>query len=173
MAWQATIGYINMHHSPNAMLKLQVYPTQGGLRWNATVSWAQHQEQVIGQPTLPDTLRELWRVVDQNHQIFLTEEDAIRRPANYDDMDWLDVPTQDILHRLIWTTQSAFPDDWTLILVYQPVDNPDLRVQGRLLARDNGVQVGGRGGSLQATCHELYRNAVRVYSSAQQKPDHE
>ena len=52
----------------------------------------------------------------------------------------------------------SFGTDWRLTLVYQPIENPSLRVQARLVARVGSVHVGGRGGSLREACHDLYRN---------------
>jgi hypothetical protein len=52
----------------------------------------------------------------------------------------------------------SFGADWRLTLVYQPIENPGLRVQARLAARSDSVHVGGRGASLRDTCHDLYRH---------------
>src|SRR5262245_22969931 len=166
LAWQATIGYISTQHSPDATLHMHAYPADKGILWAAAASWGQNQEQVTDLSTLAAALRELWRVVDQHHIIFHTELDSIRRPADYADDDWLDTKTSDILDRLVRVTHSVFKHDWSLNIVYQAVDNPSVRVQARLLARSNSVQVGGRGGSVHDACSDLYRNAARVYAGA-------
>lgn len=163
MAWIATVGYISTQYSPDVLLKLHVYPSGDTTHWGASISWAQHKEQVWDKPTLAAALGDLWLEVDRSHAIFATQLDAIRSPVDYADEKWLDVPTQDILSRLIWTTENVFSGDWKLVIVYQPVDNPNARVQARLIARSGSVHVGGRGPSLGDACHDLFRNGARVF----------
>jgi hypothetical protein len=43
------------------------------------------------------------------------------------------------------------------------VENPNLRVQARLLAKDNSVHIGGRGPTIRDACRDLYRNAAPGY----------
>ena len=164
MAWIATIGYISTQYSPDALLKVHVYPASGGeIAWGAQASWAQHKEQVWDKPSLARALAELWYVVDNHHIIFDNQLDAARSPVDYADDEWLDQPTEDILFRLIETTLNVFGGDWQLGIVYQPVDNPDTRVQARLVARDGEVQVGGRGPSVNEACHDLFRNGAQIF----------
>lgn len=160
-AWQATIGYISQVYSPDALLTLGAYPAApGGPRWKAAASWGQMYEEVDGRPSLPAALRDLWREMDRHHTIFKSLEAAARRPVKYDDGRWLDPDTQAALDRVLALAAGSFGADWRLTLVYQPIENPGLRVQARLTARGGSVQVGGRGGALRAACHDLYRNAA-------------
>ncbi|MGQ9888695.1 MAG: hypothetical protein ACUVSX_09430 [Aggregatilineales bacterium] len=158
-AWQATIGYISQVYSPDAMLTLNLYPAAGAVRWRAAASWGQVLEEVDDRPSLPAALRDLWREVDRNHTIFKSLEAAARRPVKYDESRWLDPDTQAALDRLVALAARSCGADWRLTFVYQPIENPSLRVQARLAAR-SGVHVGGRGGSLREACHELFRNAA-------------
>jgi hypothetical protein len=163
-AWQATLGYISALYSPDAVLEISVKSLESRhVQWTAKVSWGQYEESVSDSDSLAYALRQLWVKVDQNHAIFTSSEDAARSPIDYDDHEWLDVLTQDILHRLIWTTRMVFLNDWTLIIVYQPTENPSMRIQMRLLAKDNSVHVGARGPGLLDTSRELYRNAAPVF----------
>ncbi len=159
-AWQATIGYISQVYSPDALLTLNAYPAAPfDPRWKAAASWGQMFEEVDGRPSLPAALRDLWREVDRHHTIFKSLEAAARRPIKYDDNCWLDAATQAALDRLLALASGSFGADWRLTFVYQPIENPSLRVQARLAARGS-VHVGGRGGALRAACHDLYRNAA-------------
>ena len=162
-----TLGYISLHHSPDALLKLQAYPSSADNRvlWSASVSWEHNHETVRDADSLASALSELWREVERNHRVFLFPEDAIRRPIGYKDNEWLDAGTQEILNRLILTTQSIFHSDWLLILVYQPEEAPAMRVQMRLLAENNTVRVGGRGPSLRDAAHTLFHNAISSYAA--------
>jgi hypothetical protein len=162
-AWQATLGYIRKHHSPDALLKLHMVPTEAGARWSASVSWGGAGEQVERMPTFAAALQALWREVDNHHEVFLSAAEAFRQPGGYQEHDWLDLPTQDILHRLMWTTRGVFLLDWALVIVYQPIADPLMRVQMRLLAQENTVQVGGRGSTLLDAARDLYRHAAPVY----------
>lgn len=170
-AWEATLGYMSLHHSPDALLKLQIYPLGGHSGWAASLSWAGFSEHVRDRESFGEALDDLWREVNNNHVIFLTSEAAVRQPASYHSDEWLDPRTQEALDRLIRVTRAVFENDWLLLLIYQPVEHPEARVQLRLLARDNTVRVGGRGPSLREACAELYRNAARYYSAALNRGD--
>lgn len=164
LAWQATIGYISTHHSPDVLLQVEAYPSVGhGIAWRASLSWGGHHEMVSDYPSLPSALRELWLVVEKNHTIFRSPIDAIRRPYGYHDHEWFDEATLDILHRLIHTTQNVFKEDWRILWVYQPSEMPDVRVQMRMLAIQMTYQASGRGASLLDAGRELFRNAAPVY----------
>jgi hypothetical protein len=164
IAWQFTLGYISNYHSPDAMLKLQAYPVGNDVsRWSGTVSWAQVGETIRDAETLADLLRLLWLEVDRNHLIFDSQEDANRRPLGYKDNEWLDLTTQNILHRLLWTVQSAFDDDWRVVIVYQPAEIPAQRVQTRLISTKH--QVGGRGASMAEALRDCFRNAVPAFAT--------
>lgn len=164
-AWQATLGYMSMFHSPDALLNIAAQPHNDGLHWSATVTWGYRAEGVRDQPTLADALRTLWHIIDRHHNVFLAAEDSTRAPANYDDQEWLDIDTREILHRLILTTQTVFEADWRLIIFYRPLDTPQRRVQMRLLAQANSVIVGGRGPSQMDATHAIFRHAAPVFAA--------
>jgi hypothetical protein len=167
LAWQATLGYISARYSLDAMLTIQVgAQAMGKLSWGAKASWGHYTEEVRNCPSLPAVLRELWKEVDRNNVIFETAEAITRRPVLYDDDEWLDEDTRLTLDRLVQLNWTAFEADWTLVIVYQPVDNPNLRLQTRLLAKDNTVQISGRGQTMRDACHDLYHNAARNYSAS-------
>ncbi len=163
-AWQATLGYMRTRHSPDAVLNLRAYSYEARVLWSASVSWGHKEERITDLPSLSEALRALWAEVSRNHRIFESLEDAIRSPQNYNDAEWLDLATQESLQRLVWVTQSAFPGDWHLVMMYQPVETPDARVQARLLAQNNRVVVGGRGPSLLDACRTLFRNATPYFA---------
>lgn len=167
LAWQATLGYISAHHSPDALLKLQAYSREARVYWSGSVSWGPHLERLQDQPSLAAVMSGLWAEVSRNHRIFTRAEDAIKSPTQYNDAEWLDIPTQEALQRLVWVTQSAFPGDWRLIIVYQPIDVPDSRLQTRLLAQGSRIAVGARGPTLLDACRTLFRNATPYFSGGQ------
>lgn len=163
-AWEATVGYIAAEHSPDALLTMRAHPDGEATIWAAMLEWGQKREMVDGRETLPLALRDLWRVVDQAHVIFMKNADAIRRPAGYGDLDWLDADTRDALERLTWVLRVVFKTDWTLVMIYQPTDNPAVRVEMRLVARESTVHIGGRGPSVREAATQLYRNATPYLS---------
>ncbi|MCU0512267.1 MAG: hypothetical protein MUE40_06820 [Anaerolineae bacterium] len=163
-AWEATSGYIATHHSPDVMLKIEIYPMGGVVGWAAAFSWGAHAEAVQDGVSFGATLTELWAVVERNHpSLFSTPEAAVRRPVAYDDDHWLDSATFEIFSRLVGVTEVAFRGNWRLMIVYQPVDTPETRVQARLLANDNTVIFGGRGPTLRDACRSLFRTAAGRY----------
>ena len=163
-AWQSTVGYISQEHSPDAMLSMSVYPLADASEgWTASVSWEHISEEVATMPSLPEALRALWIEVDLRHKIFKSFEDMSRRPINYDDDHWLDEGTAAILQRLIQVSATAFGLDWRIVMVYQPVEMPETRVQASLFARQDQLHVSGRGPSLREACQSLYRNAASYF----------
>lgn len=169
-AWLATIGYISAEYSADAALTIRAVPAvEERIGWAAEATWGHNRESVDNQPTLHSALRELWKLVERNHVIFKSMEAATRRPANYRDDDWLDTDTRAMLDRLIMVTRAACGDNWRLMIIYQALDNPDLRVQARLMAKDR--QVGGRAPSIREACRDLYRNAAPVFANAGQPFD--
>jgi hypothetical protein len=170
LAWEATVGYMSAHHSPDTLLKLQAYPRDKAVLWSAHVSWAQHQERVQDRTSLAEALRDLWVEVEHHHTIFQSDVDAIRSPRGYGDGDWVDAETLEILDRLTSTAQNVFPGDWTLIVVYHPVESASTRVQARLLVQNNSNYAGGRGPSVHDACHAVYRGAARLFVGRGQKP---
>jgi hypothetical protein len=164
LAWQATIGYISAELSPDALLTLTAYPLENGeIGWKAAASWAAFAEESPDMTSLPDALRGLWREVDRHHTVFKSLEAALKKPVNYKDEQWLDAETQKSLDSLIQVIQKAFGTDWRLVIVYQPVANPNARVQARLIARRDSVNSGGRGATLREACQLLYRNAATEF----------
>ena len=171
LAWEATIGYMSTHHSPDAMLKLQIYPVDSDVYWAALASWGPNEEFVEDRDSLAAALRELWLDVATNHTIFHSAESASKSPIYYEDDEWLDERTADSLDRLLNITQVMYKADWHLILIYQPVENPETRVQARLLAENGSSSIGGRGPSLRDACHMLYQNIARLYAERKRKKD--
>lgn len=170
LAWQATLGYISVRYSLDAMLTIQICPhAVGKLSWAARASWGHNSEEVRDCPSLAAALRDLWAEVDRNNIIFESADAISRRPVLYNDDEWLDEDTRLILDRLIQLNWTAFEANWMLVIVYQPVDTPNNRLQTRLLAHNNSVQISGRGPTLRDACHDLYRNAARNYSASVSK----
>ena len=164
LAWLATIGYLGTEYSPDAMLTIRAVPNGGdAFLWSGAVSWGQENITIQDCHTLADVLRDLWKSVEREHKIFKTLESASRRPANYPPDRWVDEDTKTTLERLLAVTESVFEQQWMLIIVYQAVENPNLRVQARLLAKDNSVHIGGRGTTIRDACRDLYRNAAPDY----------
>ncbi|RMG75518.1 MAG: hypothetical protein D6711_06385 [Chloroflexi bacterium] len=172
IAWQMTLGYICNHRSPDAVLKLEAYPQNGQIMWAGAVSWGRVNEAVRDCETLAVALRDLWLEVERNHIIFGSPEDALRRPINYDDHEWLDVETLDVLQRLIWTIQTTMQTGWMLVLIYQPTEAPAMRVQTRLLANDNQMRAAGQGASLLDALRDLFRNATPLFSKLVNKDEY-
>lgn len=165
VAWQMTMGYISKHHSPDAILKIQAYPdSDGTIRWAASVTWGSQDEAVRDQLSLGAALTNLWHEVEQHHRIFHYPEDAMRRPYGYEETEWLDIATHDVLHRLLWTIQTVYNRDWLLISVYHPTEAPAMRVQARLIAPAANQRIGGRGPSMGDALHDLFRNAAPAFA---------
>lgn len=164
LAWEATTGYIVSHHSPDATLKLIARPSSDKtISWSASLTWGTSSEVVNDQVALGVALAELWRKVQQHHQIFETLEAAIRRPAGYSDETWITAQERETIDRILKVNWTVFGTNWQLVILYQPVDRPQDRVHARLMAKDNAVLVGARGETLQVACRALFRNAARIY----------
>lgn len=158
------MGYIAGEHSPDVLLTVRALPDGEGSTWSAMLEWGPHREQVEKQPTFHAALRELWKVIERAHIIFKDKAETIRKPAGYTEFDWLDADTKGALDRLAWVTQVVFREAWSLIIIYQPIDDPTNRVQMRLLARDGEVHISGRGASIEDAAGRLYRNATPYFS---------
>jgi len=164
-AWESTVGYMSSHHSPDISLKLTVHPVAESTdEWSATLTWGKRSVVSREHASFADALRELWLSVKRDYTIFEKEAAAIRQPINYKDDDWFDERTSDLLQRLVQVNRSVFGTDWQVLIIYQPVENPDIRVQARLLAQDKTVQVGGSGAMIQDACHRLYTNTAPIYT---------
>lgn len=167
LSWLATIGYLSAEYSPDAILTLRIAPSDKGVLWSLACAWGHNHEQVEAKPDFASALRDLWVVMARNHDIHKTPEAAYKSPAHYKDHQWVDPATSETLERLISVTTAVFKSDWQLIIVYQALDNPNARVQARLLAKDNQHRSGGRGASIRDACRDLYRNAAPgVFASA-------
>jgi hypothetical protein len=163
-AWEATAGYIANQYSPDATLKIEIYPIGEIVGWAASFSWGEHQEGVQDRISFGDALTTLWHEVEAHHVLqFKTLEAASRRPLNYADDQWLDDPTMEVFSRLVGVTEVAFKGDWHIIIVYQPVESADGRVQARLLAQQGNIQIGGRGATLRDACRATFHNAAAKY----------
>ncbi len=173
MAWEATTGYIAQHHSPDATLKLQIYPMTHVIGWGASLSWGANREAVHDEITFPDALNGLWQTVHQHHEIFQSLQAAIRRPVNYADDEWLDARTNEAFSRLVHLTDTVFQGDWLIFIVYRPVEIPDKRVQARLLADKNRVSRGGNGATLREASRDLYLNAAPIYRRYSSDDEHD
>ena len=163
-AWQSTLGYMSSNHSPDARLILNIYPKKDQVLWAGRATWGLNMEEYVDAPGLPVVLAKLWRRIEHYHTIFERPEDKVRRPVGYIKTEWIDLPTQDILHRLLWTVRLALLDDWTIMIVYQAIDDPTMRVHMRLMSQSKQVAVGGRGPSLLEAARDLFRNAAPVFT---------
>jgi hypothetical protein len=169
-AWLATIGYISAEYSADAALTVRASPLPPERTlWSAEAGWGQNKETIHEMPTLHHALRELWKLVERNHIIFKSMEAATRRPANYSDAEWLDAETRTTLDRLLAVTRAACGEDWRLMIVYQALDHPEMRVQARLIAK--GRQIGGRAPTIREACRDLYRSAAPVFANLGQPFD--
>lgn len=161
-AWLATVGYLAVEYNPDALLALRATPgPDQAVVWVASVSWGHEQytvERSDGQ--LAEALRSLWQLVEREHQLFRTLEAAARRPAGYPPDRWIDGETEETLSQLIRIVRPAFALDWSLIIIYKPIELPALRVQARLIARGSSIQLSGGGGTIRAACHDLLRHAA-------------
>lgn len=163
-AWQATIGHISTHISPDAQLRIRAFSREARVIWSADVKWGNKLEEVTDQPSLATALRLLWEQVNRQHRIFDRKEDTVKSPDNFNDAEWLDMATQESLQRVVWVTQTAFPGDWHLVIVYRAVELQSARIRMRLIAKNNTIAVGSGGASLLDTCHRLFQNATPYFA---------
>ncbi|MFN8373266.1 MAG: hypothetical protein U0694_10385 [Anaerolineae bacterium] len=165
-AWQATIGYIHNAYSPDAALAFRAYPFDGGvIGWAATASWATESVSVRDLPSLDVAMSELWREFESRYDLLKSFEAHARRPAGYADDEWLDPPTQSILDRLMQVTWFVFKADWAFAAYYQPIEQPETRVQTLLMAKGGAVRIKGRGATLEDACRELFLSAAKEYKA--------
>lgn len=163
LAWEATIGYIVQHHSPDATLKIEIYPMPHIIGWSATITWGDVTETVTDCHSFADVMGRLWLQVESSHDIFLTPEAVFRRPTAYADDDWLDGQTYEALSRLVGATDTVFSGDWLIVMIYRPIEVAEKRLQARLIAQNSTVNRSGAGPTLRDVCRSLYHNAVPVY----------
>src|SRR5262245_39892963 len=101
-AWESTAGYVATRHSPDATLKIDIYPIGKVVGWAATFSWGKHQETIRDRVSFEDALGALWEQVEAYHPSLMeTPEAQIRRPVGYTDDNWLDQTTLDVFSRLV------------------------------------------------------------------------
>jgi len=166
-AWEATVGHIYKAHSADAALGLHMYPLGEVVAWSALLSWGQNQVQVADRVGLAVALSDLWTEVDRTHQRLLATYEAVRRrPAGYSDDEWLDPETLDMISRLVGVTATVFQSSWRIILTYRPLEQPEERVKGRLIAYEGQIGRGGQGATLREACRALYHNAIGDYVRA-------
>ena len=163
LAWEATIGYLRQQYRLDARLTLEAVTAAHMTTWNAYAIWGQNSEQVTGKPSLPAALRDLWSQVDKKHVIFESREAMLRRPANYKDNEWLDTATQTIFDQMIDLFLIAFNQDWTLTLIYEPVEIADVRFQARLKTQTDTLNLLGQGATLQEACRDILRVTAQVH----------
>jgi hypothetical protein len=161
-AWLATVGYLAAEYNPDALLALRATPSPDhAVVWTASVSWGhEHYSVERSDGQLAEALRGLWLLVEREHQLFKTLEAAARRPAGYPPERWIDGETEETLSQLIRIVRPAFALDWSLIIIYKPIELPALRVQARLIARGSSVQLSGGGSTIRTACHALLRHAA-------------
>ena len=169
LAWLATIGYISAEYNADAMLQLVAYPMpeNSDIGWAARATWGDVAEAVRDSVSLGEALRELWHKVDEAHTIFKTLDDAAKQPAFYNDDKWIDADTQASFDLLTNASETAFGEDWMLVVMYHPVENPESRVQTRLLARNKSIDIEGHGPTVREACDRLYRNAVPEFMTGE------
>jgi hypothetical protein len=163
LAWEASVGYIHQNHSPDATLKLEIYPMEFIMGWAASLSWGEWSEAVRDQHSFADSLNNLWALVEQNHDLINSLEAAVRRPVKYEDDDWLDELTYEAFSRLINTTDTIFQGDWQIVILYRPIEIANKRVQTRLIADGAVVNRSGSGATLRDACRQLFHNAAPIY----------
>ncbi|MDQ7027428.1 MAG: hypothetical protein Q9P01_14680 [Anaerolineae bacterium] len=171
LAWEATVGYISQYHSPDATLKIEVYPGKHIVNWAASLTWGGNTEEVRDCLSLAEVLSSLWSEVEKHQDLFHSFDAAVRRPTNYADDDWLDEHTYEGLSRLIHVTDTVFQGDWLIVIVYRPVDEPDQRLKTRLIAEHIEVNRGGNGATLRNACRDLYHKAAPIYQKYRHKDD--
>lgn len=162
-AWELTVGYIHSHHSADATLRLKIYPLEHYIGWGASLRWGANSESVEDEHALSLALDELWKLMEQNHQVLDTMEAAVRRPVNFDENSILDERTHTVFSSLVNATDTVFQGDWQIIIIYRPIETPNKRVQTRLTADNNKVNRAGNGATLRDACRDLLRNAATTF----------
>jgi len=157
LAWEATIGYLRLQYRLDARLTLQAVANTNLLIWSAYAVWGQNTEQVTGKLSMQAALRDLWSQVDRNHVIFESREAMLRRPSNYKDDEWLDSATHTIFSQMLNVLHIAFVNEWTLTVIYEPVEIADVRFQARLSAAKDRLNLLGQGATLREACRDLLR----------------
>ncbi|MGB1288940.1 MAG: hypothetical protein ACPG7F_20570 [Aggregatilineales bacterium] len=164
-AWVATVGYMSLHHSPDAMLKLRAFSSSAKtIGWESALTWGTSYEQVTDCISLEMALQDLWQVAYPRHSIFKDMGILARAPIDYKDDQWIDESIRLTLDRILKVTWSVFDTNWQLVIVYRPVERPEDRVQARLLAEDNMVLVGAKGATLLDALRLLFHRSARIYT---------
>lgn len=168
LAWEMTVGYISRQHSPDAALKLEIYPLQHHVSWAATLSWQDQQETVRDQISLADTLSNLWMRVDQFSGLTFGSDALARIPAKYGEEEWLDQASYTALSMLVNTTDTFFSGDWSIVIVYRPIEVSEKRLTARLIAQEISVNRGASAATLRDVCRTLYLNTLPDFRRYQQ-----
>lgn len=156
-AWQAVIGRLAAHDSPDARLRIEVVGRAGTPYWAVEAIWSAHIERAADHTSLGEAMKALSAELGAHHWEF---HDSRTGLARYDVDDWLDADTAGSLARLVDTVQAVFAGGWSLSFTYQPVEMADQRVQGRLVARAGSVAVAGRGRTLIDAVRDVFRSAA-------------
>jgi hypothetical protein len=157
-AWQAVLGRMSQADSPDARLRIEVSRRADAKTvWAVEVQWSARVERTSDHPSLGAAFKALSDELTRFHWEFDDSRSGLRR---YDPDDWLDAPTSEALGRLVETVETAFGVGWSLAFSYQPIEMPDQRVQGRLVARAGSVAVAGRGRTVLAAVRDVLRSAA-------------
>lgn len=163
-AWEAVVGYIAIHHSPDATLRLQIQPVDEVVAFSASLTWGSKREDSDTYYDGIFALKNLWERVEP-HRIFLKAEDAFRSPVGYADNQWFDETTQEAYLRLVRVTSSLFLNDWSLVVFYRPAEVPDHRIQIRLLTQANQDQRIVQSNLLQHACRQMLHQCALIYNA--------
>jgi hypothetical protein len=169
LAWEATVGYVSRYVSPDAALKIEIYPMTHIVGWAASLLWQDRQETVRDAFSFADVLTRLWERVDQYSGLDFASDARVRMPHRYGDDEWLDQSAYRALSLLVNTTDTFFSGDWSIVIVYRPLEVPDSRFHARLIAQEIAVNRGATKSTLRDVCRTLYLNALPDYRRFQQQ----
>ncbi|GIK28102.1 MAG: hypothetical protein IT298_04170 [Chloroflexi bacterium] len=164
LSWQAVVGDLVSRGHPDAHIRVEASGADGAVIWAAEVEWGPNQERVTEQPALGAALAMLWQEVSGHHWIY--DGDMSKRgPALYGPSEWLDRDTLEALERMLTVAADVFGKDWAVLFTYHPVQQPDQRVNSRLIARSGDVAVAGRGATLLDAVRGLFRATAPFFAS--------
>ncbi|MBK9125893.1 MAG: hypothetical protein IPM16_22580 [Chloroflexi bacterium] len=164
LSWQAVVGDLVSRGHPDAHIRVEASGVDGAVTWAAEVEWGPNQERVTDQPSLGEALATLWQEVSNHHWMY--EGDMGKRgPALYGPDEWLDHDTLEALNRMLTVAADVFGSDWAVLFTYHPVQQPDQRVNSRLIARSGDVAVAGRGATLLDAVRGLFRATAPFFAS--------
>ena len=163
LAWLAVVGYVQETKSPDVTLVVEMYPRDGVVLWASELTFGGSRFEVRDRLGFGPVLNDLWEAAAA---AFATSSDAAalpHPPTGYEDDQWVDATTLDVLTRLVGVTSTVFREDWRLIVYYRPVPVPEERVQARLIAKRGAVSRAGLGATLRDACRSLFHNAAPDY----------